>query len=259
MAHIGADAVPGSTRWVPRTTMCWMTRGAGAAGLPTCAAGLAAALVSALLGCPGLLGIQLLGAFGRAGAQLGGSPAGAVTSARRGPAEAARNNLLLRRIRPVHPGSLANSSRLASATPRTARFSEKIQPGQVMAWSDRSTNPKTKTSLKPKSNAPGPARRAGAPEPPRIHSTEDAPPSRRGMGKRLASPMLTESIATRLSNGRKPISATLLGHLGPSRPGLRAGRRPRARSAIWAIPVRTVVEMMPPVSAQAAANAPTGL
>src|ERR1700761_8236857 len=74
--------------------MCWMVRWTGAAGAATWAAGVAAALVAALLGAAGCWFSSLArsAAPGRSCA-----PAGAAIIARQIPAEVARNNLLLRR------------------------------------------------------------------------------------------------------------------------------------------------------------------
>src|ERR1700722_19177632 len=141
-----------------------MTRWTGAAGAAGCAAGLALALVWALLGCCWFSSLTRSAAPGRSCA-----PAGADISARQIPAEVARNNLLLRRnVRiPGPANSLTGSAygrlvfRKDSAGPGHSRSSGASAPGPKPAQAEI--------------QRPGPAHRADAPKQLRIHSTEDAP------------------------------------------------------------------------------------
>src|SRR5262245_57397805 len=128
--------------------MCSMTGGTSAGGAAgNCPAGLAAAAAAALLGaCCWFSSWARSAAPGRIW-----PPAGAAANARQTPAEVARNNLLLRRL--IRIPVFRQLVILGAAG--AARFSEKIQPDQVIPGRQEH-QPQHQNQPKPKSNVLGP-------------------------------------------------------------------------------------------------------
>ena len=153
--------MPGSTRWVPATVICWMTR-AGAAG---CAGGGGLLIVGS-----GAFGIQRCSPVFGAGAQLRGRRGRKQrqsTTSRKSRAEplydwrwsAFRRPALVLKARNTNKGG-GRSFRKDSAEPGRSKWSGAPTPGPIPAQAEI--------------RRPGPAHPAAAPKQLRMHSTEDA-------------------------------------------------------------------------------------
>src|SRR5258706_1450254 len=186
-----------------------MMRGAWVVGEAGWAAGLAAAAAEALLGAGCWFNsLARSAAPGRSCAQAG-LETGADASARQSPAEVARNNLLLRRN--VRIPVSANSSMGAAGA---ARFSEKIQPDQVIPGCQEH-QPQHQNQPKPKSNVLGP-RTKRTPQNSFASIVQKMPPVEERNRKKIGQPDAYRKDSYQVEQRQKAEIRHLARHIGDS-------------------------------------------